>query len=108
MRSLTKNLPHRLYLPNTYVSLVKDLRSEPKKKSCGLRRGDLKKMAKGKPEKIAIARLIHDRTIMTNGWIAQELHMGDPSRVSRYCSAANEMNMIEKLLKELEMSIGKA
>ena len=74
----------------------------------GLRRGDLQKMPKGKQEKIVIACLIRERTMMTNGWIAKQLYMGDPSRVCRYCSAGRENRVIQKLANTLLMSIGKA
>jgi len=74
----------------------------------GVRRGDLQKMPKGKQEKIAMACLIRKRTIMTNGWIAKQLHMGDPSRVCRYCSGGRENRAIQKLANKREMSIGKA
>lgn len=74
----------------------------------GLRRGDLQKMPKGKQEKIAMACLIRERTLMTNGWIAKQLHMGDPSRVCRYCSAGRENRVIQKLANKLELSIDKA
>ncbi len=67
----------------------------------GLQRGDLQKMPKGKQEKIAIACLIRERTMMTNGWIAKQLHMGDPSRVCRYCSAGRENRVIQKLANTL-------
>ena len=74
----------------------------------GLRKADLKTMPKGKPEKIAMACLVRKRTVMTNGWIAEKLHMGDPSRVSRYCSAGKEAHLTRNLISELEISRGKA
>jgi hypothetical protein len=45
--------------------------------------------------------LIRERTMMTNGWIAKQLHMGDPSRVCRYCSAGRENRVIQKLANTL-------
>ena len=45
---------------------------------------------------------------MTNAWIAGKLCMGDPSRVSRYCSQASGRNEVRKLAAKLETSIGKA
>jgi len=44
---------------------------------------DLAKTAKGSAEKVALASFIRKRTMMTNGWRSKNLHMGDPSRVSR-------------------------
>jgi len=66
---------------------------------------DLAKTAKGSAEKVALASFIRKRTMMTNGWLSKNLHMGDPSRVSRYCSAAGGRPDIRKLLRKLEMSI---
>jgi hypothetical protein len=52
--------------------------------------------------------LIRRRTMMTNGWLSKNLHMGDPGRVCRYCAAAAGRPNIRKLVSKLEMSIGKA
>jgi hypothetical protein len=71
-------------------------------------RAELEGLPKGNGQKIAIATVIRKRTVMTNGWIARKLHMGDPSRVCRYCSGADRRPEIRKLVKKLEMSIGKA
>jgi len=75
---------------------------------CGLRREELKEMPKGKLEKIVIASVIRKRTMMTNGWIAKELHMGDPSRVCRNCSSRKSSAATRTMIHRLEMSIGKA
>ena len=69
---------------------------------------DLAKTPKGSAEKVALASLIRRRTMMTNGWLSKNLHMGDPSRVCRYCSAAVGRPDIRKLVRKLDMSIGKA
>ena len=69
---------------------------------------NLAKTAKGSAEKVALASFIRKRTMMTNGWLSKNLHMGDPSRVSRYCCAAAGRTDIRKLVRKLEMSIGKA
>lgn len=73
-----------------------------------LSREGLKRMPKGSMEKIAIAFVIRKRTMMSNNWIAKELHMGHPSRVCRYCSSAESNASTQRLVDELEMSIGKA
>ena len=69
---------------------------------------NLAKTAKGGAEKVALASFIRKRTMMTNGWLSKNLHMGDPSRVSRYCCTAAGRADIRKLVRKLEMSIGKA
>ena len=69
---------------------------------------NLAKTAKGGAEKVALASFIRKRTMMTNGWLSKNLHMGDPSRVSRYCCTAAGRADIRKLFRKLEMSIGKA
>jgi len=65
-------------------------------------------MPKGKLEKIAMACLICNWTMVTNGWIAKQLHMGDPNRVCRHCSAGRENRVIQNLANKLEMLIGMA
>lgn len=74
----------------------------------GMKRGDLAEQRKGCAAKIAMAAAIRKRTVMTNAWIAEKLHMGDPSRVSRYCTEAEERSEVRKLLRKVEMSISKA
>jgi hypothetical protein len=64
--------------------------------------------AKGSAEKVALASFIRKGTMMTNGWLSKNLHMGDPSRESRYCCAAAGRPHIRKLVRKLKMSIGKA
>lgn len=49
-------------------------------------RGDLVKLKRSDPRKLAIARLIRTRTSVPNKWIADELSLGHVSGVSRYCS----------------------
>lgn len=73
-----------------------------------IRKIDLAKTAKGSAEKVALATIIRKRTMMTNGWLSENLHMGDPSRVSRYCCAAEGRSDIRKIVRKLEMSIGMA
>ena len=72
-----------------------------------LSRGDLVKLPKGSEFKIAIAAVIKRATIMTNGWIAEQLKMGVASRVSRYCGKAEERDDVKELINRLEMSISK-
>ena len=67
---------------------------------------DLSKTPKGSAAKIALAKFIRSRTMISNSWLSLNLHMGDPSRVCRYCSASR--TDVEKLVVKLEMSIGKA
>lgn len=67
---------------------------------------DLSKTPKGSAAKIALAKFIRSRTMISNSWLSLNLHMGDPSRVCRYCSASRLD--VEKLVVKLEMSIGKA
>ena len=67
---------------------------------------DLSKTPKGSAAKIALARFIRSRTMISNSWLSLNLHMGDPSRVCRYCSASRPD--VEKLVVKLGMSIGKA
>jgi hypothetical protein len=69
---------------------------------------DLAKTSKGSAEKVALASLIRRRTMMTNGWLSKNPHMGDPGRVCRYYSAAAGRSDIKKLVRKLNMSIGKA
>ena len=47
---------------------------------------DLNGLKRNDPRKLAIARLIRNRTSVPNQWIAQELSLGHVSNVSRYCS----------------------
>gem|GEM_PF-4099381 len=42
--------------------------------------------------------------MVTNGWIAGQLNMGAPSRVSRYCSQAEARADVKSHLKRLQMS----
>lgn len=69
---------------------------------------EMGKSPKGSKGKIALATLIRRRTMMTNGWIAKNLHMGDPSRVSRYCAAAAARTDIMRIVGKLEKAIRKA
>jgi len=64
--------------------------------------------AKGRAEKVALASFIRKRTMTTNGRLSKNLHMGDPRRVSRQCCAAAGRPDIRKLVRKLDMSIGKA
>jgi hypothetical protein len=73
-----------------------------------IKKSDLGKTPKGSAEKVALGSMIRKRTMMTNGWISKNLHMGDPSRVCRYCATAAGRPDIRKLVRKLEMSIGKA
>ena len=74
----------------------------------GVKRINLDKTPKGSAEKSARASFIRKLTMMTTGWLTSNLHMGNPSRVSRYCCAADGRTDIRKLVRMFEMSIGTA
>lgn len=74
----------------------------------GVKKSDLAETAKGSAEKVALASIIRKRTMMTNGWLSKNLHMGDPSRVCRNCCSAAGRSDIKKLVRKLEKAIGKA
>jgi hypothetical protein len=74
----------------------------------GVKRIDPAKIPKGSAQKVALASFIRKRTMMINGWLSKNLHMGDPSRVCRYCAAAADRSDIKKLVRKLNMSRGKA
>ena len=42
-----------------------------------LKEESLRKLSKGAPEKLEIARRIRQETVMTHKWIAARLHMGE-------------------------------
>jgi hypothetical protein len=72
-------------------------------KVLGVEREDLAKLPKGSAVKIAIAVLVKQRTVVTNAWIARELHMGAATRVSSYCSTHHSRDDVRKLLKKIKM-----
>lgn len=76
-------------------------------KEFGLVSAALETLPKGDVRKIAIASLIKRQTIMSNEWIAGQLRMGVPSRVSRYCSEAGDRLEVGRLVKRIEMSKSK-
>ncbi len=57
--------------------------------------------------KIALAALVKKRTVGTNLWIARRLQMGDPSRVSRYCTEAGNRSDVQRIAKQLEKARSK-
>ncbi len=63
---------------------------------------DLDGQAKGSAVKIALAAMVKNRTVVTNLWIARRLGMGDPSRVSRYCTEAGNRSDVQRIAKQLE------
>ena len=71
----------------------------------GINRGDLHKLPKGSVQKIAIASVVKQRTVVTNAWIAAQLHMGAASRVSAYCGVHSLQREIRKLVNKINMSI---
>ena len=72
-----------------------------------LTRQQLATLPKGDPRKIAVAFVMKKRTVMTNEWIAGQLNMGAPSRVSRYCSQAEARADVKSHIKRLQISISK-
>jgi REP element-mobilizing transposase RayT len=74
-------------------------------KAMGINCGDLHKLPKGSVQKIAIASVVKQRTVVTNAWIAARLHMGAASRVSAYCGAHSMRGEIKGLVKKITMSI---
>ena len=76
-------------------------------KALKLTRQQLATLPKGDPRKIAVALVVKKRTVMTNGWIAGQLNMGAPSRVSRYCSQAEARADVKPHIQRLQMSKSK-
>ena len=74
-------------------------------KELGVDRRDLPKLAKGNSVKIAIACVVKQRTVVTNAWLAAELHMGAATRVSSYCAEQNMQADVKKLVEKVAMSI---
>jgi hypothetical protein len=65
--------------------------------------GDLVKLKRNDPRKLAIARLIRRRTSVSNKWIAGRLSLGHVSGVSRYCSKSGVgAELCRELTDELE------
>jgi hypothetical protein len=69
---------------------------------------DLGQTRKSDERKIQIGALLRKVTTVSNGWIAQRLSMGDPTRVSRSCSRQRwieDANFRRKLDQLEKMSI---
>jgi hypothetical protein len=60
----------------------------------GLKEEDLAGLKKNDSRKRAIATLIRRHTIVPNRWIAQALHLGHVSRVSRCWAEANDLSSL--------------
>ena len=56
----------------------------------GMGLGDLRKLKKGHPNKIALARELRSKTTMTMAWIAKELNAGVPQTLWRALWASSE------------------
>ena len=72
-------------------------------KVLGIRNADLKVLAKGDERKRALAWLVHTRTLASQSWISERLHMGNPSNISTYIRMVKEaqsgpMTMLQKAL----------
>jgi hypothetical protein len=76
-------------------------------KAVGLAAGDLQAAAKGDPRQIAIAAVVKRQTIMQNEWISRRLERGAAARVSRSCSDAEGRAEVRRLMRKIEMAIGK-
>jgi REP element-mobilizing transposase RayT len=69
--------------------------------ACGLKEADLVSLKKNDERKVAIAALIRRRTTVPNKWIAQSLHLGHVSRVSRCWSQESALSaQLEKAMDE--------
>jgi REP element-mobilizing transposase RayT len=77
-------------------------------KIIGLKRSELDNLLKNDPRKIAVAILVKSRTVVSNRWLADELRMGSPSRVSRYCGEQPPRERVMELLRNLEGGISGA
>ena len=69
----------------------------------GIRNADLNVLAKGDERKRALAWLVHTRTLASQSWISERLHMGNPSNISTYIRMVKEaqsgpMTMFRKAL----------
>ena len=73
----------------------------------GIGAEDLKKLPKGSAEKIALATVIKQRTIVTNAWLAKRLNMGAASRVSWNCGHASGRAEVTMLIEQVKASIGR-
>lgn len=62
---------------------------------------ELATLKRSDPRKIAIARLVRQRTSVSNQWIARELALGHVSSISRYCSSNNGQTILEQELATL-------
>ena len=71
----------------------------------GIKAEDLGKMPKGCAEKIALARVIKQRTSVTNAWLADRLKMGAATRVSWNCGHSSARQDVKHFIKG-EVSIG--
>jgi len=80
-------------------------------KELGMDREDLQKLPKGSAQKIALASVVKQRTLVTNAWLAAQLRMGAATRVSSYCGAytlqGDIKKLVKKLVKKINMSIWK-
>jgi hypothetical protein len=56
----------------------------------GLKNENLAHMKKNDERKILIGALARKQTLASNAWIGARLHMGDPTRVSRYCGSGGK------------------
>jgi hypothetical protein len=52
--------------------------------------GTLPALPKGDSRKVALASMIRERTIVSNAWIALNLHLGHVSRASRCWKAGSD------------------
>jgi hypothetical protein len=74
----------------------------------GITAADLADQPKSSVTKIALARVIKEKTTVTNAWIAERLKMGASTRVSRYCGQAPERAEVQELIAQIKMATGES
>ncbi len=58
-------------------------------------------LKKSDERKVAIGRLIRERTAVSNRWIAERVCLGHVSRVSRYCSSGAAEGRTAALIRDI-------
>jgi hypothetical protein len=66
-----------------------------------LKPGELSRLKKGDPRKLAITALVRQRTTVSNAWLAERLHLGHASRVSQACRDPEAQKLAKKLAAEI-------
>ncbi len=68
---------------------------------------DFSTQPKNHASKVALAAFVKSRTTVSNRWLGEQLAMGHPSRVSRYCQAAEDRPEVARLVRRLEKAQSK-